>query len=315
MLGYGYDAAGNLVWDGFNTMTWDAENRVTSAAGVTYIYDAEGNRVEKQSSAVTDTVYFGGRPIARLSAGQWTDLIYGPTGLLAEVPGTQTGAPVYRVTDHLGSTSASFLTNGTLVNPVDYTPFGQLFSGFTSDPYRYTGLEHDSETAQEHADARQYSSTNGRWLSPDPYDGSMDLGNPQSLNRYSYVLNNPLIYIDPTGLDGCSLINNVYNNHGGYYDITIESQCIAAYGTWTDSSPTCVGGTGVYCANAPTQVIAYDTVMADALSNFLGEGAPMFRAWTAQASVKPQVTARLGTRIPASRAPWPKALQVRLLMR
>ena len=41
----------------------------------------------------------------------------------------------------------------------------------------------------------------GRWMSPDPYDGSMDLGNPQSLNRYNYVLNNPLRFTDPTGLD------------------------------------------------------------------------------------------------------------------
>ena len=76
---------------------------------------------------LTDAVYFGGKPIARYSAGQWTDLIYGPTGLLAEVPGTQNGAPVYRVTDHLGSTVGSLLADGSLVNPVDYTPFGQVF--------------------------------------------------------------------------------------------------------------------------------------------------------------------------------------------
>ena len=61
------------------------------------------NGVEKQGVGVTDTVYVGGRPIARYAAGQWTDLIYGPTGLLAEVPGTQTGAPMFRVTDHLGN--------------------------------------------------------------------------------------------------------------------------------------------------------------------------------------------------------------------
>jgi hypothetical protein len=41
----------------------------------------------------------------------------------------------------------------------------------------------------------------GRWMSPDPYNGSMDLGNPQSLNRYSYVGNNPLLYTDPSGLE------------------------------------------------------------------------------------------------------------------
>jgi len=49
---------------------------------------------------------------------------------------------------------------------------------------------------------RQYSSTTGRWMSPDPYGGSMDLGNPQSLNRYSYVGNSPLVMTDPSSLDG-----------------------------------------------------------------------------------------------------------------
>jgi hypothetical protein len=40
----------------------------------------------------------------------------------------------------------------------------------------------------------------GRWLSPDPYDGSYDGSNPQSFNRYTYVMNNPLAAVDPSGL-------------------------------------------------------------------------------------------------------------------
>jgi hypothetical protein len=46
-----------------------------------------------------------------------------------------------RVTNHLGSTSASLLADGSLVNPTDYTPFGQLLSGGTSDPYQFTGKD------------------------------------------------------------------------------------------------------------------------------------------------------------------------------
>lgn len=65
MSGYSYDAAGNLLSNGVtNVMTWDAENRIRTVGGATYIYDAEGNRVEKQGVGVTDTIYFGGRPIA-----------------------------------------------------------------------------------------------------------------------------------------------------------------------------------------------------------------------------------------------------------
>ena len=207
LFGYAYDAAGNLLSDGMNLMTWDAESRMSTASGATYIYDAEGNRVEKQGSTVTDTVYFGGKPIARYSGGQWTDLIYGPTGLLAEVPGTQTGAPVYRVTDHLGTNVGSLLANGTFVNPVDYMPFGQVFTGNTNDPYMFTSKERDNESGLDYFGARYYGSSMGRWMSPDwsktpegvPY---ADLMNPQSLNLYSYVTNNPLSRTDPDGHDG-----------------------------------------------------------------------------------------------------------------
>jgi RHS repeat-associated protein len=127
-------------------------------------------------------------------------MIYGPNGLLAEVPGTQTGAPIYRISDHLGSASASLLADGTLVNPVDYTPFGDGYvaSGADNDHYHFASLDQDT-SATDHAQFRQYSNLAGRWMSPDPYDGSYGFSNPQSLNRYSYVLNNPLSLVDPSG--------------------------------------------------------------------------------------------------------------------
>jgi RHS repeat-associated protein len=199
MFGYAYDAAGNLLSDGFNVMTWDAESRLSTVSGATYIYDAQGNRVEKQGVGVGDTLYFGGRPITRYSSGQWTDLIYGPTGLLAEVPGTQTGAPVYRVTDNLGTNVGSLLSNGAFVNPVDHTPFGQILSGNTSDPYFLTGKERDAESGLDDFGARYYASMMGRFMSPDPTVISHDLANPQSWNMYSYTFNNPLLLVDPDG--------------------------------------------------------------------------------------------------------------------
>jgi len=61
---------------------------------------------------------------------------------------------------------------------------------------------------------RKYDPSAGRWLSPDPYGwGAADLSNPQSINRYAYVGNKPLVFIDPLGLDG-------YNWAGGclWYD-------------------------------------------------------------------------------------------------
>ena len=203
MFGYAYDAAGNLLSNGlFSQMVWDAESRLVSVGGATYIYDAEGNRVEKQGAGVTDTIYFGGAPIARYAGGQWTDLIYGPTGLLAEVPGTAAGQPSYRLTDNLGTDVGTLLANGTFVNAIDHTPFGQVISGTTNDPYFFTGLERDGESGLDHAQFRQYASTMGRWTAPDPYLGSIDANNPQSLNRYAYVGNMPLSFTDPSGLNG-----------------------------------------------------------------------------------------------------------------
>src|SRR6185437_4250370 len=83
-----------------------------------------------------------------------------------------------------------------------YSPFGQELSAQNNGiRFQYAGMEYDSETALNHTEFRQYASAEGRWLSPDPYAGSMNLANPQSLNRYAYVLNNPLIMNDPRGLD------------------------------------------------------------------------------------------------------------------
>lgn len=82
-------------------------------------------------------------------------------------------------------------------------PFGDAVfgNGFTWD-YRFAGLDPDGESNTSHAQFRQLSTTQGRWLSPDPSNGSYDLANPQSFNRYSYVGNMPLGYRDPTGLFG-----------------------------------------------------------------------------------------------------------------
>jgi len=107
-------------------------------------------------------------------------------------------------------------------------PFGDGFteSGSDSDPLHYALLDHDADSYTEHATFRQYSSTQGRWLAPDPFGGSYDAGNPQSLNRYVYVLNNPLSFIDPLGLN------------------SVAAGCIDADGSRTSDTPasSCEGG-------------------------------------------------------------------------
>ena len=74
---------------------------------------------------------------------------------------------------------------------------------------QFTGKQRDTESTLDYFWARHYSSTLGRWMSPDPSGiASADLGNPQTLNLYGYVANNPLSHIDPLGLAiqySCSL--------------------------------------------------------------------------------------------------------------
>ena len=82
-----------------------------------------------------------------------------------------------------------------------FAPFGQeLDAQTTTNRYKYTGLEFDSESQLDHATFRQYSPVSTRWMTADPFDGSIDASNPQSLNRYSYVNNMPFNCTDPSGL-------------------------------------------------------------------------------------------------------------------
>ncbi len=205
--GFTYDDAGNLTSDGSLTYTWDAENRLTSANGVTYTYDGDGNRVKKSSG----TLYWYGQDgkvleETDLSGNYQHDYIYALGMLLARVesqPGAYYAVLEQYITDPLGSIRYVQGPNNTHAES-DYYPFGgeRVVSNTLTTPnnYKFTGLERDTETGLDHTLFRQYSSNLGRWLSPDPWGGN--IANPQSLNRYGYVLNNPTTLTDPLGLNG-----------------------------------------------------------------------------------------------------------------
>jgi RHS repeat-associated protein len=77
-----------------------------------------------------------------------------------------------------------------------------LFSSASILTTHFTGKERDAETGLDYFGARYYSGAQGRFSSPDPLLNSGKPSNPQSWNRYTYTLNNPLRYVDPTGLYG-----------------------------------------------------------------------------------------------------------------
>jgi RHS repeat-associated protein len=136
------------------------------------------------------------------------------------------------VSDHLGTPRIILDQTGDRLNVKrhDYLPFGEeLYAGTggrtplqgysVSDGIRqkFTGKERDVETELDYFLARYYANTQGRFTSIDPASGSIKLENPQSLNRYSYTLNNPLRFVDPDGripletaLDVVSIAHSFY---------------------------------------------------------------------------------------------------------
>jgi RHS repeat-associated protein len=200
-----YDAAGNVTWDTTHTLSYDAEGRMTPVSGETYTYDADGHRVLKSDG----TVYWMDDQLRPLSVGTTSgsitrDYIFLGSQRIAMVP-LSSGNPYYYLSDRLGSTAVIASGDGKTIQwEADYFPFGSVQQIFTNlvGNYEFTGYENDSETGYNYANARFQSGRWGHFLSPDPYLGSIDLANPQSLNRHSYVLNNATNMIDPLGLLG-----------------------------------------------------------------------------------------------------------------
>jgi RHS repeat-associated protein len=109
------------------------------------------------------------------------------------------GTLVFYHTDHLGSTTAITDATGRVLQLLEYDPWGQVVKdiGDNYAHYRYTGQEYDPEIGLYNYKARLYAAGIGRFISADPIVS--DPLDPQSLNRYSYVINNPLKYVDPSG--------------------------------------------------------------------------------------------------------------------
>jgi RHS repeat-associated protein len=202
-----YDGAGNLLNDGLHTYTYDAENRVTQVDGgntASYTYDAQGRRVSKVSAAGTVDYFYD------MSNRQSVEI--NPTGYPLRIEiyaasrhlGTYLpGTTQFSFTDWLGTERVRTSVTGVIVEKCQSAPYGdmQYCTNTDASPLHFTGDERDVETNLDHTDFRQYSSSFGRWMSPDPAGlAAVDPTNPQSWNRYAYVLNNPLAYIDPTGL-------------------------------------------------------------------------------------------------------------------
>jgi RHS repeat-associated protein len=199
-----YDAAGNVTSDTSVSMTYDAEGHMNPITGTHYTYDGDGRRVLKSDG----TIYWVDDSLRPLSIGTTSgsltkDFVFLDSKRIAFVS-LASGNPYYYLSDHLGSTAVIGSGDGKTIQwEADYFPFGserQVFTSSVNNSYRFTGYEFDSDTMYNYANARVDAGRWGRFLSPDPDLDSINVSNPQSVNRYSYVLNNPVNMVDPLGL-------------------------------------------------------------------------------------------------------------------
>ena len=243
--GAAYDAAGNQTAIAGLLHTHDAENRLLTSTlgGVTtaYTYDGDGRRVQKATGSSTTTY------------------VYDAAGQLAAEYGAVTTPPppcatCYLTADHLGSTRMVTDSNGTVQSLTDYLPFGEEIQsgvGGRPAPYypsdalavadgvtqKFTGKERDVETGLDYFGARYLSAAQGRFTSPDPLSLQPN-GDPQTLNVYSYALNNPLRFIDDEGFSAVDRVNRATGAlgkpYGGTGPDSYDCSGLAGYSAGTD---------------------------------------------------------------------------------
>jgi RHS repeat-associated protein len=218
MTGYIYDADGNRVAKG-TIQTWGSCDPTVNgflAGGneTDYVLGSGDEQVTELAQDANGSmnwqrtyVYAGGSLIATYDPApnpQYIASQYNPSNPTVDPPSL--AMPSFRLTDWLGTMRATTDAWGVVQSTCTGLPFGDgvACSGDIPDPHHFTGKERDTESGNDYFGARYYSSAMGRWLSPDwsakaepvPY-AKMD--NPQSLNLYAYVENNPLFRADPDG--------------------------------------------------------------------------------------------------------------------
>jgi RHS repeat-associated protein len=200
-----YDANGNLATgDGryyeYNDANQLARVRQGDQAGAViaeYFYDSSGQRIKKIENGVT-TYYIGKhfeKQVSGTNAGN-TSYYFSDGGerVAKKDPG---GNVFYYHLDHLDGINVVTDSAGTEVARTDYLPFGEAQAGGSgSEKYAYTGKEKD-KTDLYYFDARYNSPEFRHFTQADVAEPDYD--DPQDLNRYAYVGNNPTSYVDPDG--------------------------------------------------------------------------------------------------------------------
>jgi RHS repeat-associated protein len=247
-----YDANGELLTDNLNTYTWNVYSNPITVNSTSLIYDAFGQMVEQQNgSAYTEILY---SPVGK------TALMNGQTlsKAFVNLPGgataiyNSTGLAYYRHSDWLGSSRLTSTQARTRYSSSAYAPFGEQYKVAGTSDASFTGQNADTATSLYDFIFREHSPSQGRWISPDPAGvAAVDPTDPQSWNRYAYVLNNPLALIDPLGLEDAGCFEKYVctdDNTGGGGGFTFYSN------VWADGGISWIFDNGISWAPGPVNV-------------------------------------------------------------
>ncbi|HBC71165.1 MAG TPA: hypothetical protein DCZ38_00070, partial [Coxiellaceae bacterium] len=221
-----YNANGDQIKGTLNgierTITYTSYSKpltiTTSKATVSFYYNAEREkfaRVDNGPSKIATTYYLGNYELVTINNKGGPTIIQQKAYIGSNTICIKTedssdsknnGVAVYEMLrNNLGSVTDITDENGNVKQHFSYTPFGEQKQTKGAVPYHpitykgFTGHEEINVDGIDliHMDGRIYDPVVGRFLSADPY--IQDPGNSQSLNRYSYCINNPLAFTDPTG--------------------------------------------------------------------------------------------------------------------
>jgi len=258
---YTYDGAGNRLTatlNGTSTFTspvYNAANELTGVNGTTLGYDANGNETGRsagltgftynpanQTTSITPQgvsavplTYAGQTQDSRNTKGG-TSYANSLLGVLSETTGGTTTYYVrdnggrlvgerigtnsyYYLFDGLGSVVALTDSTGAAVDTYSYDPYGNVTSstGSVANPWQYTGGYRDSETGLVKLGQRYYDPTLGRWTQLDP------LG-----DGYVYTSDNPINFIDPSGLDDRPLSQRAQELGASEFHLGVEIAALGA---------------------------------------------------------------------------------------
>ncbi|MFI1002464.1 polymorphic toxin-type HINT domain-containing protein [Streptomyces galbus] len=210
---YAYDATGNTTSrPGTNvaqTLAWSDEGQLTKLTENTtftdYLYDASGTLLIRNAQNGERVLYAGATELhLRANGTTWAQRYYSAGDITVAVRSTQTGTNklTYLAGDHHGTSSLALNPDtGQTFTKRYSTPFGADRGtpayGPWPDDKGFLGKSRDTTTGLTHIDAREYDPIIGQFLNIDPV---LSVGQPQSLNGYSYANNNPVTLSDPSGL-------------------------------------------------------------------------------------------------------------------